>query len=245
MSQDIRPDMSDKEFVAAMREHPEKLQFPGALLMSFGPQDYVGMTVAIRGVLYFDGGHTKARRAAIADCFDSFAKVAGPHLKWLLQDEPKKGPAHVPYARVKPIRDWLGALGENDLLGFEYTSGEKEADASPYTFRVDALRKWQADMGDWGLDCLRFSLPFADVVEQPTLFQSLFIEAMNKLEAYHGRGGFAFILSPTDAEANQPTEALAAPDVLGADVSEPIDPRHMTREVIKSVSWLTDRKSVV
>lgn len=207
--------------------------------MSYGPSDYTGVTFAVRGTLYFDGGATPERRAGIATCFEQFQAVAGPHLTWLLRDEPPKGPSEIPYSKAKPIRSMIEDMAPNDAANFTYHSGDQARDAGFYLFDVQCRRAWQAQMPRNGLDVLQFALPLADVIEHPTRFQSLFVSFFETLKAFHGRGGLGFVLSHTDPDENQPTEAFMVKDLLGVDVSEPIEPWVMTRDVIKSVNWLT------
>ncbi len=43
---------------------------PGAMFMKYGPEDYIGATLAVRATLYFRGSHTNTVRDAICKCFD-------------------------------------------------------------------------------------------------------------------------------------------------------------------------------
>jgi hypothetical protein len=236
---DILPNMKPGEVAAILREQPGESRFPGAMLMSYGPQSYVGAVIAITGTLYFEGGYTPEKREAICRCFDEYQALAGDNLTWLWRDEPPSGPPLMPYRQAAPLRDTLKGLGENDQVSFHYTGGIQKDDASPYTFYVHGLRAWKAKKGN-GLDVLRFSLPFRHVAEHPARFQALFVDFARHVQALHGHGGFGFIVSPSDWHQDQPTEAFLSPYMPGADLGEPVLMASvLTRDTIKTVSWLT------
>jgi len=44
---------------------------PGALLMKYGPENYIGATLAVRGTLYFHGSHTQTSAKQFADAFNA------------------------------------------------------------------------------------------------------------------------------------------------------------------------------
>ncbi len=235
----IQAHVKPREFAATLREHPEKFRFPGAMLMSHGPKDYIGTAIAITGTLYFEGGHTPQKREAICRCFDEYRVLADGHLAWLWREEPSSGPPSMAYDRAPPLRDTLQGMGENDQINFHYTSGAKKEDASAHTFYVHALRAWKAKKGG-GLDVLRFSLPYQYVLEHPQAFQTLFASFARHLQAVHGHGGFGFILSPSNWDQDQATEALLSPHMLGADVGVPVLMASTLKpDTIKTVSWLT------
>jgi len=123
--------MTDSDWTSQMQQHPDKLQLPGAMLMKYGPSDYVGAAFAFTGTLFFDGAHEKAVRDQICDCFDEYAAVAGDHLTWLWREEPPSGPDVQPYADAKPMRKLAADTHEDDLFSFFYTGGERREDASP------------------------------------------------------------------------------------------------------------------
>jgi len=232
-------EMSAEELSELLREHPEKLQFPGALLMRFGPENYVGAVIAMTATLYFQGGHTPERRRAIAECFDSYKKLAGEHLRWLRREDPPKGPPWQRYGKAPPLEEMLDNLDEDDLVSFHYTSGAKRRDASTYTFLAQAPRGWKARKGE-KLGVLRFSLPYVDIVEHPRRFQEMFVDFARRLDAEHGHGGFGFILSPSDWNIDQPTEAYVARRFAGLDIGVPLFMSSvLTPDTFKTVGWLT------
>ena len=236
---DLHPDMSPEAFAAALRENAQAQQFPGGMLMPSGPQDYVGAVIAITGTLYFEDGFTPAKRAAIAQCFDDYLAQAGDVFTWLWRGEPPSGPPCLPYAKAPAIRDWFKDRDEDEQIDLNYASGVKRQDAGPYSFYVNAAPNWIARKGR-RLDVLRFALPFVDIIEQPKAFQRLFVEFARRLEALHGHGGFGFVLSPSEWNANQPTEAFVSEQMRGVDVGAPVfSASKLKRDTFKTVSWLT------
>ena len=72
----------DSFMVNWMKTHEHGV-LPGAMLMKYGPENYVGATLAVRATLYFYGSHTDAVRLAICQCFDQYEAMAKEHLTWL------------------------------------------------------------------------------------------------------------------------------------------------------------------
>lgn len=225
--------------VALMREHPEQMHIPGALLSRQGPQDYVGCVPAITGTLYFKNAHVPAVREALCACFDIYEKLAAGHLTWLWRHAPPAGPDKFEYRKAPPMRDMMKELKENDLTGFTYTSGRQPHDAGDWEFYVFGLRGWQAEMGDWGLNVLRFSLPLLYVQDHPDAFQSLFVSFAGLLRAEHGYGGHGLVLSAARIDENQAFEAYLGAMLNGLDVGDPALSGKHAHEGIKTVSWLT------
>ncbi|MNT32662.1 hypothetical protein D3C72_1685560 [compost metagenome] len=56
----------------------------------------------------------------------------------------------------------------------------------------------------------------------------------------HGHGGFGFVLSPSEWNSNQPTEAFASEQARGVDVGAPVFSAMVLKpDTFKTVSWLT------
>jgi len=233
--------MEEFDVAKAMREHEHHLFLPGAMLMKYGPQDYVGATLAVRGTLYFKGSHTPEVREAICQCFDAYEAIAKEHLTWLWREEPPEGPDKFAYPKAKPMRNMMKRMDEDDHVGFAYIGGKKPEDASPWLFYVSGHRAWQAKMGTWGLDSLQFSLPPLYVEEHPTAFQKLFVDFARLLKAEHGHGGYAWNLSLVRDEPNEPTEAFMASKMNGIDAGDSLSGRHRIgiTDHIKTIGWLT------
>jgi len=236
-------DKNSDSTAEALRANPEALFLPGAMLMKYGPQDYVGAAMAVRGTLYFDGSHTPEVRAAICRCFEIYEAIAKEHLTWLWRAEPPSGPDLFAYAKAKPMRVMMEKMKSNDVVSFGYIGGKKPEDASPWMFHVLGIREWQAKMGTWGLATLTFSLPPLFVEENPTIFQKLFVNFAKELKAVHGFGGFAFNLSLVRTSPNEPTEAFMASKMNGIDVGDPVMIGGRDEcgiwDHIKTVGWLT------
>ncbi|MET3134596.1 hypothetical protein AAKU55_004896 [Oxalobacteraceae bacterium GrIS 1.11] len=213
---------------------------PGAMLMKYGPQDYIGATLTVRGTLYFKGSHTPEVREAICQCFDAYEVIAKEHLTWLWRAEPPEGPDQLAYRKTKPMRDMMKRMKESDLVSFAYIGGIKPEDASPWQFYVSGHRAWQAKMGTWGLDMLQFSLPLPYVEEHPTAFQQLFLNFARLLKAEHGHGGYAFNLSIVRDEPNEPIEAFMTSKMNSLDAGDVSGRQKIgITDHIKTVSWLT------
>lgn len=225
-----------------LQEHGPTV-LPGAMLMKYGPENYMGAVLAVRGTLYFNGSHTPEIREAICQCFDTYEAITKEHLTWLWREEPPEGPDKMAYAKAKPMRDMMKRMDEDDLVSFAYSGGEKPEDASPWMFHVLGLRGWKAKMGDWGLDSLEFSLPILYAEENPTAFQKLFVEFARLLKAEHGHGGFALNLSLVRREENEPIEAFMASKMNGIDAGDNVvlAGRHEIgiTDHIKTIGWLT------
>jgi hypothetical protein len=229
--------------VTLLRANPEALFLPGAMLMKYGPENYVGGAFSVRGTLYFDGSHTAEVRSRICTCFESYESIAKDHLTWLWRDEPPSGPDLLAYGKTKPMRSMVESLRPNDVVAFAYTGGKKPEDASPWTFQVSGLREWEAKMGTWGLATLTFSFPALFVEENPLVFQNLFVEFAKNIKAVHGFGGFSFNLSLVRREPNEASEALMASKMNGIDVGNPViiggRVKYGILDKIKTVGWLT------
>ncbi len=236
-----KPNMA--EFMAEWGKTHEHGVMPGAMLMKYGPEDYVGATICVRGTLYFKGSHTPEVREALCQCFDAYQAVAKEHLTWLWRDSPPEGPDKYTYAKAPPMRAMVKKMGEDDRFSFAYMGGEKPHDASPWLFYASGLRAWQAKLGWNGLDKLLFSVPKEVVEQNPILFQKLFLDFARLLKVEHGHGGFALNLSLVRREPNEPTEAFMASKMAGLDAGsmglisgwheEGID------DHIVNVGWLT------
>ncbi len=216
---------------------------PGAMLMKYGPDDYVGATICVRGTLFFKGSYTPEVREALCKCFDSYEAVAKARLTWLWREEPPEGPDKFAYAKAPSLRAMVKKMNEDDHFGFAYVGGEKPHDASPWLFYVSGKRGWQAKLGWKGLDALQFSMPREMVERNPILFQQLFVEFARLLKAEHGHGGFALNLSLARTEENEPTEAFMTSKMAGLDAGTAAFisswHKHGIADHITNVSWLT------
>lgn len=232
--------MEREEFMKYLREHQDKLLVPGAMLMKYGPKDYVGATMAITGTLYFTDAHTPEVRQALCTCFEEYKAVAGDHLTWLWHSNKLGKVIKVAYSKADSLPNLLATKTEDHSISYHYISGKTADDASGYDFEIFGRAGWKAKMGNWGLDVLRFTLPILYVEENPLTFQRLFVSFARHLKAQHGHGGFGFVLSPSSIEPNEATEAFMSEQMKGADVG---DPAKMSSRVekngIKTVSWLT------
>lgn len=210
-----KPNMA--EFMAEWEKTHDHGVMPGAMLMKYGPEDYVGAAICVRGTLYFKGSHTPEVREALCQCLDAYEAIAKDHLTWLWREEPPEGPDKYPYAKAPTMRAMVKKMGAQDQVSFAYVGGEKPHDASPWMFFASGMREWEAKLGWNGLDSLRFSVPKEIVEQNPTLFQELFVDFARLLKAEHGHAGFALNLSLPRSEPNEPTEAFMVSKMAGLD----------------------------
>lgn len=231
--------LDDIDALQLLGERPEAARFPGALFTGRGPKAYVGSALAVAGTLYFHDAHLPAVRDAICRCFDEFAALAGAHLRWLWREDAPEGPPRIPYAQAKPMREYMARMNANDAVSFTYTSGENPEDAGEYSFAVNGWRKWEAEMGTWGLCSLRFSLPITFPKTNPIGMQSLFVSFARHLKAAHGYAGPALILSAVRRSENEPFEARMSETVRALDVGSAIGCAREAAQGIKGVGWLT------
>ncbi|WBS00874.1 DUF3396 domain-containing protein [Pseudoduganella sp. SL102] len=225
--------------IQLMREHPEKMRVPGNLFSSGGADDYVGAVPAISGVLFFEGAHEPLVREAICACFDEYAALAGEHLTWLWREDAPAGPARIAYPKARPLQVLMKQLSADQLVSFTYTSGTKADDAGEWEFQVHGIRGWKVKMGGWGLSTLRFTIPLLHVEDHPTAFQAMFVQFARRLNAVHGYGGHALVLSASQAYENHPFEAYLAKLLNGLDAGDLIAAGSDADKGIKTVSWLT------
>ncbi|WP_426340754.1 type VI immunity family protein [Pseudoduganella sp. S-14] len=235
--------MSELPFdpIQLMREHPEKLEFPGGLLTKKGAQSYVGSVPAIAGTLFFADAHLPAVREAICECFDEFKDIAGKHLTWLFREDPPEGrsASKLAYESVKPMRTMMAALEQDDAVSFHYTSGKQVNDTGPWEFQAFGLQEWCAKAGDRGLSGLRFSFPLLFVEDNPTAFQAMFVSFAKRVRAIHGYGGYSLNLSAIKYDDNQAFETVIASKMLGFDAGILVSGAVKAHTGIKTVSWLT------
>ena len=235
--------MATLDLATLLREHADKLDIPGAALMKYGPEDYVGATLVLRGSLYFHNAHTLEVREAICRCFDQYEAIAKEHLTWLWREEPPDGPSRFAFAKAPKMREMMKRLHEDHYVSFAYVSGKKPHDASPWQFFVSGMPGWEAKMGVRGMSSLDFTLPPLYVEENPKAFQQLFVSFARLLKAVHGHGGHALQLSLVRDEPNEPTEALMFDHAKGLDVGGASGVSHRFKygitTHIKTIGWLT------
>jgi hypothetical protein len=242
-----KPDM--EEFMAEWTKIHGHLELPGAMLMKYGPQDYVGGAICVRGTLYFKNSFSEEVREEICKCFDAYQAIAQDHLRWLWRDEPPSGPDKFEYSKAPELRAMVKQMKPDHHLGFAYTGGEKPHDASPWRFHTSGLPAWEARLGGRGLDTLIFSVPKEVVKKNPALFQKLFVEFCRSLKAEHGHAGFALNLSIVRTEPNEPTEALMVAKMKGLDAGSAVmiagSPDLDVENHIVNVGWLTAIRSAM
>jgi hypothetical protein len=232
------------DLAALLREHGDKLNIPGAALMKYGPEDYIGATMVLRGTLYFDGSHTPEVREAVCRCFEQYEALAKEHFTWLWLEEPPKGPDKFAYAKAPKLRHYVEGLREDDHLGFAYVSGKMPHDASRWQFQVCGLRAWEAKLvSKPRLASLQFTLPLLYAEENPAAFQQLFLRFAQRLQPVHGHGGHALQLSLARKEPNEPVEAMMLGFANGVDGGDnaviALSYKNGIATRIKTIGWLT------
>ncbi|OXI91623.1 hypothetical protein CFB40_02080 [Burkholderia sp. AU31652] len=213
----------------------------------------VGAALAVRAVIYFKGGHTPAKRKALIACFQRYndalqtyqraaEKAAGRDpskgspLRWLYQDgkqpvEFEKGPSFASLATSIPAdAPFVLAL----------SNAEDKQEAGTMEFSTFCLEDWQASMNR-GIDVATFSVPQAFLTLCPDVFQALFAQAVDELDAVRGHAGYAANLSLLQRGPNEASEYFWARKFgPGLDVGDPMR-RNLRRltDHIKTVDWLT------
>ena len=226
----------DKNFLQWAKENQSKALIPNALLEPRHSHEGIGAAVVILGCVYFENAYDVTVREAVAQCFDEYCAAAGDRLTFLWHN----GKAAQAFKKAKPMRELANKLGENDRFDFDYMSGERANDAGFWEFHVFGMRGWEEKMGTRGVDTLYFSLPVVAVQEDPDTFASLFFRCAQRLNALHGRAGFAVNLSPTEQTENESTEYWISQIMPGLDVGYPAaNAERDLRDKIKTVDWLT------
>jgi hypothetical protein len=235
--------MSELNLADLLRNNPGKLDIPGAALMKYGPEDYVGATLVLRGSLYFQDAHTGEAREALCQCFDEYKEVAADHLRWLWRDEPPKGPNRYEYSKAPKLRELMKQLSEDHHAGFGYVGGDKPHNASAWQFQIFGRGGWQAKLGNKGVSTLDFSVSPLFVAENPLRFQQLFVSFCRRLKPIHGHGGYALQTSLVRDEPNEPAEALFLKYAKGIDVVGAVGVAGCFKQGItthlKTIGWLT------
>lgn len=230
------------EIIKELKEHGDQLHMPGNLYARGGPkEDYVGLTFAMGGVLYFDGAHLPEVREAIASCFEMYEQYAKPHLNWLWREEPPEGRECTAYKKAKPMRTLITSakLTPDHPLSFSYTSGKKRHDAGEWQFEVFGVQRWAANMPGSDLSVLTFTLPVRAAFESPLLLQTLFVEFARILKAQHGYAGYTLAMSLVRPDENQSMEATLVTEFNGIDAGGALSAVGSARSGFKIVSWLT------
>ena len=200
------------------------------------PHKGVGAIVVVRGVLYFKGGYSRERRAAIAKCFEQYRTALGAPLSWFFQE----GKRATKFEKAPSLAAVATSLSEDETFTFAFTDAQTSREAGAFQFSAFCLEKWQASLGTRGLDALTFSAPVPLVKANPELVPKLFIEFANLLDAIHGHAGYAVNLPPTGREENESSEYYFSRQLgPGVDVGNPF--RSTFRDLIdklKTADWL-------
>jgi hypothetical protein len=233
--------MTDLPFdpLELLRSGSGSLNIPGGLLTRKGAQPYVGCVPAIAGTLFFADAHLPAMRDAIKVCFEDYIAIAQPNLTWLFREDPPEGPSKQVFAKARPLASMLTDMDKDNALSFCYTSGKEAHDAGPWEFQIFGLPAWRAEMGDWGLCGIRFSVPLLFVEETPGVFRDMFVAFAKRLRAVHGYAGYSLIRSALRDLENQAFEAFLTSKFRGFDAGNLIPGATNAHLGIKTVSWLT------
>ncbi|ABO55004.1 DUF3396 domain-containing protein [Burkholderia vietnamiensis] len=226
----------DKNFINWAKANQDQALIANGLLEPRYATGGIGAAFVVRAALYFERAYDAGVRAAIAECFDEFAKCAPDKLTFVWHN----GKAAQAFKKAKPMQALAASLSPEDRFDFAYVGGKDATDASLYQFTITGLRQRQEKAGNRGLNALSFSMPLVDVQENPDAFVRLFFDAAKRLNAVHGHAGFAVNLSPTAVNENEPTEYWISRMMPGLDVGSPSD--LATRQLsgkIKTVDWLT------
>ncbi|KGX18912.1 hypothetical protein X896_151 [Burkholderia pseudomallei ABCPW 1] len=113
-------------------------------------------------------------------------------------------------------------IPSDDLFVVGLLDGEEKEGAGSMEFVTLCLEDWQAALNR-GLDVLSFSAPPAFLTVCPNVFQPLFAQAVDDLDAVHGHAGYAENLSLLRRDPNAASEYfLARRYGPGLDVGDPV-----------------------
>lgn len=148
--------------------------------------DRIVVTVAFTASFYFWGGHTTAKRQALADCFEAFAAAYGQELRWFFDEEDHKE-LDLTRDTLPSIRQYVQGLDEDDTVawfcssGTEYTTGD-------YEIFCLTERGWM----DGRPSSLRFHVPRSvafDAAAQKTLSDLIHL-CLERLAPFQANAGF-------------------------------------------------------
>jgi hypothetical protein len=189
---------------------------------------------------YFKEGHTQPVRERVAQCFDIYRLLCGPHLKWAHPGN--RGFQKLDKPADKDPSQWLREPDSDGQLmssGWEfYWHGGKTKEEANH-FRVTAVGA-ASRHGD-ELSFFSASLPLSWFADHEGSFPSLAMKWCQILKPEHGYGGLSILESPrlSIAQTHGAVAYAMARRFPGLELDDPTTHVLYLKDGIKGGNWLT------
>lgn len=197
-------------------------------------EDRIVVTVAFTASFYFWGGHTAAKRQALADCFEAFLTAYGAELKWFLDEEESKE-LDLSKDALPSVRQYVQGLHEDDSIAWFCTSGTAQT-VGEYEVSCLTERGWMHGEAS----SFRFHVPRAlvfDATSQKAL-SDLIHFCHERLTPFHGNAGFTAVTDYEEISWEPEKLDLAARYLALYTDDRAGDVMHVPQG-IKGINWLT------
>ena len=193
------------------------------------------MTVGFTAAFYFWGGHTTAKRLALAECFEAFDAAFGGKLKWAF-DEEEEGPIELSSGRWSPLRQQLQSLDEDDMISWFLTSADEWNGVGEYEVSCMTERGWMNGQPS----SFRFHVPreLAFLPEAQAKLSDLIYFCHERLSPFHGNAGLTTV-STYDETEWEPEKLDVATRYLALYVDDRFSELTPAPNGLKSINWLT------
>jgi hypothetical protein len=200
-----------------------------------GDTDGVIMTVGFVGSFYFWGGHTVAKRLALAECFDAYKEAYGARLEWA-RDPDSWDAVKLSKNALPALRDYIKPLDEDDCIEWYESSGNNPDEVGEYVVSCLTERGWQENH----ISCFQFQVPLAHVfdAEKWVVLKNLLTRCAERLVPFHGVAGLSAVTieqgedwEPEALDLTTRYRALYVEDMV-ADLPHAPDG-------LKGVNWIT------
>ncbi|MES2743708.1 MAG: type VI immunity family protein [Pseudomonadota bacterium] len=195
----------------------------------------VVMTVGFVASFYFWGGHTAAKRLALAECFDAYKKAYGDNITWARNPDTWK-PIMLAKKPLPVFRDYIAPLDEDDGIQWYEASGDGPDEAGEFSLACLTERGWQEGY----ISCFQFQAPRSHAFDDEKLkaLEALIALCTERLAPFHGVAGLT--ATTTDLALTWEPEALDLATRYRALYIDDIvrDKKHAPKG-LKGVNWLT------
>ncbi|MES2743709.1 MAG: type VI immunity family protein [Pseudomonadota bacterium] len=195
----------------------------------------VVMTVGFVASFYFWGGHTKAKRLALAECFDAYREAYGDNLTWARNPDTWK-PIMLSKKPLPVFRDYILLLDEDDGIQWYESSGDGPDEAGEYSLGCLTERGWQEGY----ISCFQFQVPRSHAFDGEKLktLEALIALCVERLTPFHGVAGLTQIT--TELALTWEPEALdLATRYRALFIDDIVTDRSQAPKGLKGVNWFT------
>lgn len=192
------------------------------------------VTVEFAASFYFWGGHTAAKRQALADCFEAFVAAYGQELRWFFDEEDHEE-LDLTRKALPSIRQYIQRMDEDDTVAWFCTSGT-ESTAGDYEISCFTERGWM----NGEISGLRFHVPRSvvfDAASQKALSDLVHL-CLERLAPFQANAGFAAV-STYEEYKWEPEELDLATRYLALYTDSRVYDPMQAAHGIKGVNWLT------